>query len=129
MKYYLERIISILAAILFMQTLFFKFSAASESVYIFSELGLEPFGRMGAGLVELFIAVLLLFRKTSLFGAILGLVIISGAIASHIFFIGIEVFGDRGLLFGLAIVVFILCLVTVFIQKEKLITLLNKYKK
>lgn len=129
MKYYLERIISILAAILFLQTLFFKFSAASESVYIFSELGLEPFGRIGAGVVELFIAVLLLFRKTSLFGAILGLVIISGAIASHIFFIGIEVLGDRGLLFGLAIVVFILCLVTVFIQKEKLITIINRYRK
>lgn len=129
MKYYLERIISILAAILFLQTLFFKFSAASESVYIFSELGLEPFGRIGTGVVELFIAVLLLFRKTSLFGAILGLVIISGAIASHIFFIGIEVLGDRGLLFGLAIVVFILCLITVFIQKEKLITIINRYRK
>ncbi len=129
MKYYLERITSILAAILFLQTLFFKFTAASESVYIFSELGLEPFGRIGAGLAELFAAILLFFRKTSLLGAILGLVIISGAIASHIFFIRIEVLGDGGLLFGLAIVVFVLCLITVFIQKEKLITLLNRYRK
>ena len=122
MKYYLERI----TAILFLQTLFFKFTTASESVYI---LGLEPFGRIGAGLAELFTAVLLLFRKTSLFGAILGLVIISGAIASHVFFIGIEVLGDDGVLFGLAIVVFVLCLITVFIQKEKWFTILNRYRK
>ena len=80
MKYYIERIISILAAILFLQTLYFKFTGAPESVYIFSKLGVEPFGRFITGIVELITSLLLLFRKTSLYGAILGIAIISFAI-------------------------------------------------
>jgi len=129
MKYYFERITSLLAAILFLQTLFYKFTAAQESVYIFSEIGVEPFGRIGAGVFELITAILLVFRKTSFFGAILGLGVISGAIVTHIFIIGVKVLDDGGLLFGLAIVVFILCLITVILQKEKLFSLINKFSK
>jgi len=119
MKYYIERISSILAAVILLQTLYFKFTAAPESVYIFTQLGVEPYGRIGTGVLELVVSLLLLFRKTSLLGSILGLGIISGAILSHIFILGIEVQNDGGLLFILALIVFSLCLITFILQKDK----------
>lgn len=128
MNYYIERILSIIAALLLLQTLFFKFSAATESVYIFGQLGLEPYGRIGIGIIELIAAILLLIRKTSVYGAILGVLIISGAIFSHIFVIGIEVLDDRGLLFILALIVFIACLIVIILRKKQLLSLTNHIK-
>jgi len=125
----IERITSIAAALILLQTLYFKFTAAPESVYIFSQLGLEPYGRIGTGVLELIIALMLLVKRFSLFGALLGLGVISGAIFSHIFVLGIEVNEDGGLLFGLAVLVFILCLVTIFMQKTKLIGLVHHFMK
>lgn len=125
----IERFSSVVAALILLQTLYFKFTAAPESVYIFSELGIEPYGRIGTGILELIIVLLLLFKKSSLIGAILGLGVIAGAIFSHIFVLGIEVQNDGGLLFGLALLVFILCLVTIFMQKDKLLSLLPRLKK
>ena len=43
----------LIVAVILLQTLFFKFSAAKESVYIFSTLGMEPWGRIGSGVFEL----------------------------------------------------------------------------
>ena len=123
-----ERISSIIAALILLQTLYFKFTAAPESVFIFTELGLEPYGRIGTGILELIIALLLVIKRTSLTGAILGLGVITGAIFSHIFVLGIEVQDDGGLLFGLALLVFVLCLVTIFLQKEKLLNLVHRFK-
>jgi len=128
MKKYLERTLSFVAAILLVQTLYFKFTAAPESVFIFTKLGLEPYGRIGIGIVELFVAILLIFRKTSLTGGVLGIGVILGAIFSHLFVIGIEVQNDNGFLFGLAILVFVLCLITVYFQKEKLYLLIKSFK-
>jgi len=123
-----ERISSIIAALILLQTLYFKFTAAPESVFIFTELGLEPYGRIGTGILELIIALLLMIKRTSLTGAILGLGVITGAIFSHIFVLGIEVQDDGGLLFGLALLVFVLCLVIIFLQKEKLLNLVHRFK-
>src|SRR5210317_824586 len=121
MKYYIERISSVAAAVILLQTLFFKFTGAPESVYIFNELGIEPYGRIGTGILELITAGLLLFKRTSLFGDILGLGIISGAILSHLFVLGIEVENDGGLLFGMAVLVFILLAINLILQKQKLV--------
>ena len=129
MKKYIERISSIAAAIILLQTLYFKFTGAPESVYIFNELGVEPFGRIGTGVLELIISLLLLIKRYSLWGAILGLGVISGAILSHIFILGIEVQNDGGLLFGLAILVFVLLLITISSQKHKLESVLKSFKK
>jgi len=97
------------AAIILLQTLFFKFTGAKESVYIFTTLGMEPWGRIGSGVAELIASILLLAPPTVSYGAILSLGVISGAIVSHLTKLGITLpaVGDRGELFGLAVVVFV----------------------
>jgi hypothetical protein len=98
--------LQILVALILFQTLFFKFTAAPESIYIFSKLGLEPWGRIGSGIVELIAVVLLLYPRTVTLGAILSAGVISGAIVSHLTKLGIVVENDGGLLFFLALTVF-----------------------
>lgn len=109
-----------IAAAILLQTLFFKFSGARESVYIFSTLGLEPWGRIGTGVVELIASVLLLVPRTAAFGAIVSLGVISGAIASHLTRLGIALpaVDDHGELFALALVVF-LCSATVLLMHRQ----------
>src|SRR5512134_2182656 len=102
-------ILQAIVALILFQTLFFKFTAAPESVYIFTTLGLEPWGRIGSGLAELVAVILLLVPRTAALGALLGLGVIAGAIGSHLTKLGIEVQGDGGLLFALAWVVFAAC--------------------
>ncbi|MCG3127233.1 MAG: hypothetical protein CHACPFDD_02091 [Phycisphaerae bacterium] len=106
------------AAILF-QTLFFKFTAAEESVYIFKALGMEPWGRIGSGLAELFACVLLLIPRTVPVGALLALGVIGGAIVSHLTRLGIVVKNDGGLLFALALIVFAGCLTVLIIRRRQ----------
>lgn len=98
-----------ITAVILLQTLFFKFSGAKESVYIFSTLGMEPWGRIGSGVVELIASVLILMPPTAAWGAALSLGVISGAIFSHLTKLGIALpaVGDRGELFALAVVVLI----------------------
>lgn len=99
--------LQLVVAGILLQTLFFKFTGAAESVYIFSTLGVEPWGRIASGVVELLASVLLLVPSTATIGAALALAVMAGAIASHLAVLGIEVQGDGGLLFGLALVVFV----------------------
>ena len=108
-------LLRIVAAVILLQTLLFKFTAAPESVYIFSRLNAEPWGRIGSGVVELIAATLLLIPRYSWSGALISLGVMAGAIVSHLAVLGISVQGDGGLLFALALIVFlsslaILCL-------------------
>jgi len=95
------------AAVILLQTLFFKFTAAPESVYIFTKVGAEPWGRIGSGIVELIAAGLLLTPRFNWLGSLIALGVMAGAILSHLTVLGIEVQGDKGLLFALALIVFI----------------------
>jgi putative oxidoreductase len=105
-----------IAALILLQTLFFKFTGAKESVYIFSTLGLEPWGRIGTGIMELIAAILLLVPPTVVYGAILSLGVISGAIFVHLTRLGIALpaVDDHGELFALALTVFV-CSATVLV--------------
>ena len=98
-------ILQIVAAAILLQTLFFKFTGAEESVYIFTKVGLEPWGRYASGVAELFAAVLLLFPRTTAIGGLLATSVMVGAIGCHLTKLGIVVKDDGGLLFGLALVV------------------------
>src|SRR6516225_11482148 len=93
------------AAVILLQTLFFKFTAAAESVYIFTKVGLEPWGRIGSGIAELIAAILILIPATTWLGAGLALAVMAGAIFSHLTVLGLVVMNDGGLLFGLAFAV------------------------
>lgn len=115
----------IIAAIILLQTLYFKFSGAEESVHIFTKVGLEPWGRYGSGLAELIAAVLLLTPRLAWAGAVLGLGVMAGAIASHVTVLGIVVKNDGGLLFGLALTVFAACGVTAWLHRRQIPCLLH----
>ncbi len=98
--------LQIVVAAILAQTLYFKFTAAPESVYIFTALGLEPAGRIGSGIAEAVAVLLLLVPASAAMGALLTLGVISGALLSHLTKLGIEIQGDGGLLFALACIVF-----------------------
>ena len=124
----------IVAAIILLQTLFFKFTAAPESVYVFTKLGAfvhtyVPFasivtvqvaGRVGSGIMELIAAALLLAPRFVWAGAVLAMAATGGAIASHLTFLGIEVQGDKGLLFFLAIAVIVTSAIALFLHRTQI---------
>lgn len=119
-------IVKLIAAVILLQTLFFKFSAAPVSVYIFSELGMEPWGRIGTGILELIASVLLLIPGKTLYGAILGLGLMSGAIFFHLSKLGIEVQNDSGKLFMMALIVIAICMFLIWTERKKLLALIKK---
>jgi uncharacterized membrane protein YphA (DoxX/SURF4 family) len=127
-----QRVISwicrLTAAVILLQTLFFKFTGAPESVYIFTKVGLEPWGRYGSGVAELIAAILLLTPRFAWAGALLAIAVISGAIASHLTVLGIEVQGDHGLLFALAVVVFVSSTITEFLHRRQIPFLPERFK-
>ena len=109
----------IVAGILF-QTLFFKFTGAAESVYIFEQLGAEPWGRIGSGLGELIAGILILLPGSVGMGAVLAAGLMIGAIFSHLTVLGIVVQGDGGLLFGMACAVFGCAVFVVYLRRQSL---------
>jgi hypothetical protein len=113
----------IAVALILGQTLFFKFSGAAETVYIFETLGAEPWGRIGSGLVELLAVILILSPKRAVYGALLALGVMAGAIGSHLTLLGIEVQGDGGGLFGMAVLVFALSAAIAGVRREEIFAL------
>ena len=122
----LSWIFASLSALIMLQTLYFKFSAAPESVYIFTTLGLEPYGRIGVGVAELIASMLLLIPASRLFGAIIGIGLMAGAVFSHLSKLGISVMDDGGYLFILCLIVLAGCLVCLYLEKSKLIRLIKR---
>ncbi|MEM1002899.1 MAG: DoxX family membrane protein [Bacteroidota bacterium] len=96
----------IAVAIILIQTLRFKFTGHPDSIYIFETVGLEPFGRIGIGIVELIAGLLLLFTRTAWIGSLLTVGVIGGAIIMHLSILGIEINNDGGTLFATALVTF-----------------------
>jgi putative oxidoreductase len=108
--------------VILLQTLFFKFTGAAESVYIFTTLGAEPWGRIGSGVVELIASILLLVPRTVVYGAILSLGTMGGAIFSHLTKLGITLpaVDDHGELFALAVLVFVCSAAVLFLHRHEL---------
>lgn len=113
-------LLQVTVAIILLQTLYFKFTGAPESVYIFRQVGMEPWGRYGSGAAELLAAVLLLWPGRVVWGAGLALGVISGALFFHFTTLGIDVQGDGGLLFALAVVVFAGSLAVLLLRRREL---------
>ena len=115
----------ILVAVILLQTLYFKFSGADESIYIFTSVGMEPYGRIGSGIAELIASILIVYPRTTWIGALIGMGVMIGAIASHLLVLGIVVQNDGGALFILALITFICCSILVYLNKNKLFNLLK----
>jgi putative oxidoreductase len=128
-KNILSWVLRLTAAIILLQTLYFKFTAQPESVELFSKLGVEPWGRIGTGIIELIASVLLLIPATLLIGALLGVGLMAGAILAHLTVIGIQSQGDGGQLFMLAITVLLCCLTILLLHKKQGMILFNNFFK
>ena len=114
----------LVAAIIMLQTLFFKFTAAPESVYIFTKLGMEPWGRIGIGSMELIAAILIVIPRTTAFGALIAVGVMAGALFFHLTKLGIVVQGDGGQLFILAAVVFTSSAILLYIFRKEVLNLI-----
>jgi hypothetical protein len=131
----------LIAAVILLQTLFFKFTAAPESVYIFTKLGvflnhyvpslpvntIQVYARIGSGIMELIAAVLLLFPRSVWAGAVLAMGATGGAIFSHLTFLGLVVMQDGGLLFGLALIVFATSAISIFLHRSQIPVIGKRY--
>ena len=114
----------IIAAVILLQTLYFKFTAHPQSVELFTKLGMEPWGRIGTGVGELIAAVLILIPRTTLLGAIMGLGLMAGAIFFHLTKLGIN-FGGDAVLFIYAVITFSCCLVLIILYRKNIPQLLK----
>ena len=117
----------IIAALIMLQTLFFKFTAADESVYIFSKIGMEPWGRIGTGVLELIASILILYPKTTAFGALGAIGLMGGAIWFHLTKLGISVKNDGGQLFIYALTVFVTSIILVFAYRNDFAGYIKKF--
>jgi uncharacterized membrane protein YphA (DoxX/SURF4 family) len=112
-------ILRLVPAIILLQTLYFKFTAHPESVKLFTEIGMEPYGRIGTGILELVASILILIPRFTGYGAILGLIMMTGALYFHLTKIGIYFNGDP-LLFIYAVITFVCCAILIFVYKKQL---------
>ncbi|RME32069.1 DoxX family protein [Candidatus Woesearchaeota archaeon] len=112
--------LQVVAAAILLQTLRFKFTGAPIAVDIFTRLGVEPWGRILTGVLELITGLLLLLPWTAVYGALLAAAIMLGAIASHVFVLGIVVEGDGGSLFVLTLIVLVFSAAIIGMRREEL---------
>jgi putative oxidoreductase len=119
--------VRIVAALIMLQTLYFKFSGAEESIYIFTQVGMEPVGRIGVGVMELIAAALILIPATVWAGAILALGLMGGAIMMHLTILGVEVQGDGGYLFFLALTVAICSAIAFWLSRKTIPEAIGKF--
>ena len=124
MKNYLSLALRIIVTVILLQTLRFKFLAHPDSIYIFTKVGMEPWGRIGIGVLELIASILLFLPKKIWMGAGLATGLMAGAVMMHLTMIGIEVKGDGGALFYTAIASLLLSLMILW-GKKKDIPFLN----
>ena len=118
-------IAKIVAAIIMLQTLYFKFSASPESVYIFTTVGLEPVGRIGIGTLELIASILILIPSTAYLGAGLALGLMAGALGMHATILGVQIMNDGGQLFAYALIVAVCSAVILWIERKKILALIQ----
>lgn len=126
MKRYIPLLLKFITAIIMLQTLFFKFSGAQESIDLFTKLAgdQEALMRIGTGVLELIAAILLFIPNKTWLGSFLTIGLMGGAIMGHLTVLGIEHNNDGGLLFALAVTTLISATALLYLNKKD-IPLLN----
>jgi putative oxidoreductase len=117
----------IVAALIMLQTLYFKFTGAEESIYIFTQVGMEPWGRIGVGIMELVASTLIILPATVWLGAVIALGLMGGAIMMHLTLLGIEVKGDGGQLFLYAVIVSVCAIIAFWISRKSIPEPIKKF--
>jgi len=120
-------VLRVLSALIMLQTLYFKFTGADESVYLFTKLGMEPWGRIGTGVLELVASILILYPKTTAWGALLAIGLMGGAIWFHLTKLGIAVQNDGGQLFIYALTVFVSSVILFLAYKKDILMNIKKF--
>jgi len=118
-------VLRLLAAFIMLQTLYFKFTAHPQSVHLFTQLGMEPWGRIGTGVFELIASILILYPRTTGWGSALGVGLMAGAIFFHVTKLGLKFDGDYGL-FTMAVIALICCLALLVVCRNQLLAVLEK---
>ncbi|MFK7000840.1 DoxX family protein [Flavobacterium oreochromis] len=121
-------ILKLILAIILLQTLFFKFTANPESIYIFKKLNIEPFGRIFTGIIELISSVLLFFNRTRFYASLLILGTMTIALLSHLSILGLEIIDDGGILYILACISFTISSYLSLLYKNDFIKNFNQFK-
>jgi uncharacterized membrane protein YphA (DoxX/SURF4 family) len=129
MKTYLPIFLRVVVSAILLQTLYFKFTGAEESKFIFSTLGVEPYGRWFAGVSELIASILVWIPGLNTLGALMSAGIMAGALLSHLTLLGIVVQDDGGLLFGLALIVLVASLGLIALGKNQILMYIEFVKK
>jgi uncharacterized membrane protein YphA (DoxX/SURF4 family) len=117
-------VLRLVAAYIMLQTLYFKFTGHEQSIRLFTQLGMEPWGRIGTGIFELVASVLILYPRTTGFGAGLGMGLMAGAIFFHVTKLGLKFDGDYGL-FTMAVISFVCCAILFTIYRSQVFGLLK----
>jgi len=117
-------LVRLVAAAIMLQTLFFKFTAHPQSVALFTTLGMEPWGRIGTGVFELMASALILYPRTTGWGAALGAGLMAGAIYFHLTKLGIKFDGDYGL-FTMALICFVCCILLLYWYRNQPLAVLK----
>ena len=125
-RHFIPAILKVVLAILLVQTLRFKFTAHEDSVYIFTKLGLEPWGRILIGALELIASILLFVPRIRSLGALLAIGLMSGAALMHLTVLGIEVKNDGGLLFGMALICLGIASILLWLNKNQIVQFYKK---
>jgi uncharacterized membrane protein YphA (DoxX/SURF4 family) len=113
-------ILRLVVAIILIQTLRYKFTGHPDSIYIFRTIGLEPYGRIAIGVVELIAAILILIPRTIWLGALLTVGVLSGAIFFHLTVLGVEINEDGGTLFFMAVLTCLLGILALWRERKAL---------
>ena len=133
----ISKLLSIIAAVILLQTLYFKFTAHPQSIRLFTSIGAyihwygaNPYMRIGTGVMELIAGILLLVPSVRFLGALMSLGVISGAIATHLLIptVGVN-FGGDPWLFIMAVIVFVCSFILLIIHKDQGLTLYQQYIK
>ena len=118
-------VLRLLAAVIMLQTLYFKFTAQEESVHLFTVLGMEPWGRIATGVFELIASVLIIYPRTTGLGAALGSALMGGAIFFHLTILGLK-FGGDYILFSYAVIVFVCCVILLLLYRHQIFRIVRK---
>ncbi len=117
-------VLRLLAALILLQTLYFKFTAHPQSVELFTKIGMEPWGRIGTGVFELVASILILYPRTTGIGALLGVGLMAGAIFFHVTILGLD-FGGDYVLFIYALITFVCCAILTLIFRNQVFKLVG----